>query len=766
MFDLRWLRLPASLAFVSVFLSFAPHAAAQCEPPKIATHPKRWTVCAGGPASFLVRAAGTAPLGYQWRKDSVNIVGATRETYSIAAATAADAGSYDAAVTNACGMVTSAAATLTVVTAPTITSQPSSLTVCEGSPASFSVSTVGTAPIGFQWRKGGTDILGATSASYSIASATTADTGSYDVVVTNACGAVTSAAASLTINLPPTITTQPMSHAVCVGATVTLSVVATGASNTYQWQKDLVPIPGATSASYVIASARVADAGTYAVTVTNSCGRQTSAGTVVAVNSNVRISSFCLSTGSQPRRALAVDLDGINGQDMVLAAYASGTLEVALNNSASLLIPHMSVPVGPGLNGLAAADFDGDGRFDVAVTNRLSGNVTVLYGDGTGGFATTFVLTTGGDPTAVAATPVLGHAYPDIVIADAAGRLLVAGNDANTTLGARTFGPAAAILTVGSFTDVAAADVVGSPVAEVVATDASAAVVHVLDAATLTAVAGSPWGCATAPTTLAVVDVNGDGKADPIVGGAGGVTVLQTPMMAQNAVWATPVASVTAGNLNGDGKADLALVAASGQVILLHGYNNSAPPDSIEAGSCLLTGTHITTGRISRIGITGSPVLNTDELLVVRGSLDLACVLRFRQQQIVQSIAGSGCPGFADAGSVIGLPIIGNAGFTLTLTGAYPSSFTMMLMQTNAPAGSSPVLFPIGPCQHTIDLLQSYFVGAAVTSTMGHAFLPFPIPSSTAFVALELRWQWLTLDPNGPGNITFSKASLIRVGEY
>ena len=115
---------------------------------------------------------------------------------------------------------------------------------------------------------------------------------------------------------------------------------------------------------------------------------------------------------------------------------------------------------------------------------------------------------------------------------------------------------------------------------------------------------------------------------------------------------------------------------------------------------------------------------------------------------------------------MIGLPIVGNAGFTLTLSGAHPSSFTMMLMQPNTPAGSPPVLFPIGPCQHIIDLLQSHTVGAAVTSTMGQAFLPLPIPSSTAFVAVELRWQWLTLDPNGPGNITFSRAGLLRVGEY
>jgi hypothetical protein len=38
----------------------------------------------------------------------------------------------------------------------------------------------------------------------------------------------------------------------------------------------------------------------------------------------------------------------------------------------------------------------------------------------------------------------------------------------------------------------------------------------------------------------------------------------------------------------------------------------------------------------------------------------------------------------------------------------------------------------------------------------------------TAFVALELRWQFLTVDPGGAwmGNVTFSTASLLRIGEY
>jgi len=735
--------------------------------PSITTHPTGLTVCEGSPASFSVVATGTAPLAYQWRKNGTDIPGAMSATYAIAQAAVADGGSYDVVVTNTCGFTTSNAATLTVDTAPSITTHPTGLTVCAGSPASFSVVATGTAPLAYQWRKNGTDIPGATSATYAIAQAAGADAGDYDVVVTNACGSAPSNVAPLAVNDVPAITTQPMSRAVCVGTMVSFSVVATGLSNSYQWHKNLVPIAGATSATFVIASAQVIDAGTYTVTVTNPCGQVTSAGAVLAVDANPRITSFCLAAGSQPRRVLAVDLDGVNGEDMVVAAYGSGTLEVALNDSASQLVPHPPTPLAQGVSGLAAADFDGDGRADVAVTNRLAGNVSVLYGDGSGAFATTFVLTTGGDPVAVVAAAVLGHARADLVIADASGNVLVATNDANTTPGARTFSPATVLASGGSFTDVAIGDVVGSAAAEILATEAAAGVVHAFDAATLNAVAGSPWPCGPGPAALAVLDVTGDGKADPIVGGSGGVTVVETPNMAGNRVWMGQTVSVTAGNLTGDGKADLALVEASGQVLVLHGYNNGAPPDGIEAGSCLLTGTHITTGRISRIGRVGSEMLNTDELLLVRSSLGLACVLRSRLESQLLPIAGTGCTGFTDMGSAIGQPIVGNAAFILTLTGARASSFTAMLMQLQSPSGTPPPIFSFGPCRHTFDQAQPYFSGFVLTSTTGQAFYPFPIPNWTAFVGLELRWQWLTVDPNGPvlGG-TFSSAALLRVGEF
>ena len=72
-------------------------------------------------------------------------------------------GVRDCVVTNVCGSATSASATLTVNTAPAITANPGSVSDCEGANVSFTVAASGTAPLGYQWRRNGTDVPGATS---------------------------------------------------------------------------------------------------------------------------------------------------------------------------------------------------------------------------------------------------------------------------------------------------------------------------------------------------------------------------------------------------------------------------------------------------------------------------------------------------------------------------------------------------------------------------------------------------------------------------
>ncbi len=178
----------------------------------------------------------------------------------------------------------------TVVIAPSLTTQPSSVTVTVGASVSFTVAATGTTPLTYQWQKGGSAIAGATSATYALASAATTDAGSYTCVVSNSGGSVTSNAATLAVNaaVAPSFTTQPASTTVTTGSTVTFTVAASGtAPLMYQWQKNGTAISGATAASFTIASVATSDAGSYTCTVSNSVGNVTSNAATLTVNAAV-----------------------------------------------------------------------------------------------------------------------------------------------------------------------------------------------------------------------------------------------------------------------------------------------------------------------------------------------------------------------------------------------------------------------------------------------------------------------------------------------
>ncbi|MDP1833154.1 MAG: immunoglobulin domain-containing protein [Geothrix sp.] len=244
-------------------------------PPTITTQPTSQTVLAPAAATFSVVATGTPTPTYQWKKNGTNITGATAASYTTLATSLADQGaSFTVVVTNSAGTVTSSAALLTVNEAPAITTQPLSQTIVSGSPVTFSVTATGFPVPTYQWNKNGTAVSGQTGSSYTIAAVAPADAGSYTVDVTNAIATATSAAAVLTVTVPPAITTQPATQTVTAPATATFTVVATGTpAPTYQWQKNLTPIAGATSASYTTLATSLADnQASYTVVVTNGVG--------------------------------------------------------------------------------------------------------------------------------------------------------------------------------------------------------------------------------------------------------------------------------------------------------------------------------------------------------------------------------------------------------------------------------------------------------------------------------------------------------------
>jgi uncharacterized delta-60 repeat protein len=192
---------PLLVAFLFVFASATlTSLPALAQAPVVEQQPSSLTVTQGQSATFTVVATGESPLAYQWRFQAVAIAGATESSYTVSNAQSAQIGNYFVTVTNSSGTVTSALAVLNVVeVAPSITQQPVNWTVNAGQYAGFAVSATGTAPLSYQWRRGGANISGATGPAYGIPGAQANQAGTYSVVVTNSYGSVTSSPATLTV---------------------------------------------------------------------------------------------------------------------------------------------------------------------------------------------------------------------------------------------------------------------------------------------------------------------------------------------------------------------------------------------------------------------------------------------------------------------------------------------------------------------------------------------------------------------------------------
>ncbi len=185
--------------------------------------------------------------------------------------------------------------------APSITAQPASQTVTAGQTATFSVAATGTAPLTYQWKKNNAAISGANASSYTTTAMTSSDTGAqFTVTISNAVGTVTSNPATITVNVPPSITAQPASQTVTAGQTATFVVTATGtAPLSYQWQKNGAAINGANSVSYTTSATTTADNGAqFTVAIKNGAGSVISSAASLSVNALLPTAAYAFNEGS------------------------------------------------------------------------------------------------------------------------------------------------------------------------------------------------------------------------------------------------------------------------------------------------------------------------------------------------------------------------------------------------------------------------------------------------------------------------------------
>ncbi len=272
--------------------------------------------------------------------------------------------------------------------------------------------------------------------------------------------------------------------------------------------------------------------------------------------------------GTTPCAVALGDVDGDGRPDIVTTNQGASTASVLLARASGGFAAKRDVAIGGATFALVLADVNNDGRLDLVTTSAGLGSgatVSVMPGDGAGGFGTRTDYTTGANPQCVAVADMNGDGWPDLVTAKA---------DANTVSvllgnGSGGFVARTDYVTGGTPLTVAVVDVNGDGLQDLVTANSNSNAVSLL----LGTGAGafgvkSDVATGTQPVCATVGDVNADGRPDIVTANAGANTVSvllgnSGPLgtggfgpRSDNTVGAFP-ASVAIGDLNGDGRLDL-----------------------------------------------------------------------------------------------------------------------------------------------------------------------------------------------------------------
>ncbi len=342
--------------------------------PIIGSEPQSRMAAPGENVAFSVLATGSTNLYYQWQFDSANIAGATASSYTVTNAQAGSVGSYTVIVSNVVGITNSAAAVLTLQSAPFILTQPVGLTNLPGQTASFSVTADGLMPLYYQWQFDSAGIAGATGTNYTIANAQVASSGSYTVIVSNSSGVITSAPAILAVGAQgaPTILTQPANLTVDSGQKAVFSVTASGVAPLfYQWYFNGQEISWATNSTLSFPVVTTAFAGSNSVVVRNSFGSVTSAVAVLIVNNvtgpTVAITSPANHSSTSASSVTVKGTAAGKGGITLVQLAVNGNLAAA----AGTRTWSYTTALIPGTNILTATSFDTNGVASAPVTHTI-----------------------------------------------------------------------------------------------------------------------------------------------------------------------------------------------------------------------------------------------------------------------------------------------------------------------------------------------------------------------------------------------------------
>jgi hypothetical protein len=286
--------------------------------------------------------------------------------------------------------------------------------------------------------------------------------------------------------------------------------------------------------------------------------------------------SFAVGTAPVSVTAADFNLDG--RVDLAVANSTGNSVSILLGNGDGTFASGVTLNAGTLPTGVATTDFNGDGRPDLAVSNSVTGNVTVFTGNGDGTFSAGTSYGAGAAPSSIAIADFNNDGKSDVIVSNSSGGSVsfIYGN------GDGTLGTTATIPVGVTNSFVAAGDFNNDGNADIAVADTNTSVVWILlGRGNGQFQAPVSYKAGTTPVGIAVGDFNGDGKLDLAIANSasGNITVLLgngdgSFQAAVQYSTGSGTQSVAVGDFNGDGILDLAATNQGGNVEVLIGNGN------------------------------------------------------------------------------------------------------------------------------------------------------------------------------------------------
>jgi hypothetical protein len=390
--------------------------------PSVSIVANNTTVCSGTAVNFTATPTngGTTPT-YQWKKNGVNITGATAATYALTAPANGDVITVVMTSNASCASTTTAtsnAVTIAVTTAvtPSVSIVANNTTVCSGTGVNFTAAPTngGTTPT-YQWKKNGVNITGATAATYALTTPANVDVITVVMTSNASCVSTTTATSNsvvitVTTAVTPSVNIVANNTTVCSGTAVNFTASPTngGTTPTYQWKKNGVNITGASAATYALTTPANGDVITVVMTSNASCASTTTAtsnavtitvttavtpsvsivanNTTVCSGTGVNFTATPTNGGTTPTyqwKKNGVNISGATAATYVLTTPSNGdVITVVMTSNATCASTTtatsnaVTITVNPNIMYYADADNDGYGNAQISISTC---NVTAGY---------------------------------------------------------------------------------------------------------------------------------------------------------------------------------------------------------------------------------------------------------------------------------------------------------------------------------------------------------------------------------------------------